>query len=119
MEKDICFSGNILWVPNVSFAKVSGSRVHQSVVKVKGLSLKGAHSQLINYEVIESIAKEYLEHGKIATMHVPQRQFKYSSSNLHGIQTSNTLKSLKINPRMKGKLIDGYLYPFGYEFSGE
>ena len=91
----------------------------QSVVKVKGLSLKGAHSELVNYEVIESIAKEYLEHGEIATIHVPQRQFKYSFSNQHGIQTSNTLKALKINPSMKGKLIDGYLYPFGYEFSGE
>jgi hypothetical protein len=89
---------------------------NKTLVKAKGLSLKHAHSDLVNFEVMESMAKKYLETGEIVTVSAPQQQFGFSFDQTRGMRTKRTLKILQINPSaMKGELINGYLFPHGYE----
>ena len=92
----------------------------KTVVKAKGLSLKHAHSNLVNFEVMEKMAKEYLETGEIVKVYAPQQQFSFSLDPQQGMRTAKALKVLQINPReMKGQLVNEYLYPFGYETGRE
>jgi hypothetical protein len=84
----------------------------KTVVKAKGLSLRHAHSNLINFDVMEMMAKEFLETGEILKVFAPQQQFSFSLDPQQGMRTAKDLKVLQINPReMKGQLFNGYLYP--------
>jgi hypothetical protein len=77
--------------------------------KSKGVSLKRAHDQIINYE----IAKEIYFDNKIVS--VPQTVFSYQFSK--GIQVRHFEKTIKFNEKeLKGKLDRSThrLYPFGF-----
>jgi hypothetical protein len=83
-------------------------------VKAKGLSLKLAHEELVNFEVMEDMVKQYLEYQKCYKVQVPQ--FGFTWKPLKGMFTMLTLKNFEFKPdEMKGVLDGSKLYPFGYQ----
>lgn len=78
------------------------------IVKVKGLSLKHSHRDLINYESLKTMVLNP------QTIEVPQRNFVYRMG--HGIHINESLKQLTFDPEsMKGYLhTDHKVYPPGY-----
>jgi len=85
-----------------------------TTIKCKGLSLKYATENIVNFDEMESLVVEYLESKTTRQINVPQTTFAYRIG--QGITTQKTLKSLEFQPSiLKGILNDdGYLYPFGY-----
>jgi hypothetical protein len=80
--------------------------------KCKGVNLKRAHSNLINYDV----AKEIYLNGK--TVEVPQMVFGYKWGK--GISKRNFIKEIKFDERGLKGILDRrthQLYPFGWESS--
>jgi hypothetical protein len=78
--------------------------------KVKGCSLKLAHSKLINFDIM----KQLLHEGK--TVCVPQLSFDYKFGN--GISTREFLKSIQFDPAILKGDYDAELtrlFPFGYK----
>ncbi len=82
--------------------------------KCKGLSLKYATANIVNFDEMEALVIEYLESKTKRIISVPQTGFSYQLG--QGIHTQKTLKQLSFQPEiLKGDLDDqGYLYPFGY-----
>jgi hypothetical protein len=101
-------------------------KVH-TVVKAKGLSLKYAHSNLVNFEVMEEMMKEFLKDpdNYNQRIKVPQKSFSFSFNSQSqqsdnyiegGMRTRKTVKDLRINlSTMKGVLDGPFLFPFGHE----
>ncbi len=84
--------------------------------KVKGLSLKYATSDLVNYDTMENLVKTYLAGDDPEPILVPQKNFSWSINN--GMKTHLAMKELKFSPEeMKGDLdrATGRLYPFGFD----
>lgn len=83
-------------------------------MKIKGLSLRHAHSDLVNFKVMERLVLQNIEAKTVETIHVPQMTFKYNIS--EGVKTVKLLKRLAFNhEELKGELRGAKLYPFGHE----
>ena len=87
----------------------------ETLVKCKGVSLKHATRQLVNFKSMEQLVLDYLEHQETRSIKVPQTVFVYRFG--QGMHTYKMLKDLAFNPDdLKGNLdSEGYLYPFGFE----
>jgi hypothetical protein len=82
-------------------------------VKTKGVCLSLKTDPLINYETMKKAVQDYLTTGTSSKILVPQKAFSYTYEK--GIQVNNITKEFQLKPNdFKGKIIDGYLYPFGY-----
>lgn len=80
-----------------------------STFKCKGVSLKRAHGDIMNFQVAKKILLEN------ETVNVPQMTFDYKLG--HGISTRKFVKSLEFKPENLKGLYDRAttkLYPFGY-----
>lgn len=93
----------------------------ETLVKVKGISLKRATEDLVNFEVMENLVLDHFtpytgtdEDWVPLSVQVPQKNFTYRFG--RGITTHLMLKELKFNyETLKGELQpDGCLNPFGY-----
>lgn len=82
--------------------------------KCKGLSLKYATENIVNFDEMESLVLEYLESQTTTILRVPQTNFTYNLG--RGMHTSRALKTLEFQPNILKGVLDaqGYLYPFGY-----
>jgi hypothetical protein len=82
------------------------------IVKLKGVSVKHAHRNIINFEKIKELVKSTL-FGSYHKIAIPQYNFKYIVGK--GIATMEFIKnfSFKIS-ELKGDLDMGYVYPKGY-----
>lgn len=87
----------------------------ETLVKCKGLSLKHATRQLVNFDSMEKLVLDYLNHSETRSIKVPQTVFVYRFG--QGMHTYKMLKDLAFSPDdLKGYLDDqGHLYPFGYQ----
>lgn len=88
----------------------------KSMIKLKGLSLKHSTRDIINFEVLEDLLKEYLDTGIAPTpVKVPQMSFTYRIG--HTMTTRYFLKDAAFKPEcLKGVLDrDGVLFPFGFQ----
>lgn len=82
-------------------------------IKAKGLSIKLAHSELINFEVMEKMALEHLQTNQSRIIKVPQFTFKWDV--YRGMRTMKIEKDFTFKPEeMKGVLVKNILYPFGH-----
>ncbi len=88
---------------------------NETLVKFKGLSLKRATEDLVNFKVMEELVLEHLQGLPQRTLRIPQTNFNYRFG--RGMNTHRMLKDLKFNAdQLKGVLQpDGTLNPFGYE----
>jgi hypothetical protein len=86
----------------------------ENYIKIKGLSLKLAHEDMINFGVMEQMVKTYLDNKSLKTIQIPQYTFGYIPG--RPIFTRQYLKNLNFNVNdLKGTLHpDGRLFPFGY-----
>ena len=87
-------------------------------VKAKGVSLRYATDNLVNFESMKSFTTEFLanpEEPVRKRIKVPQTSFIWKP--IAGMKTYRFLKDLKMEVgQMKGNLShDGYLYPYGYQ----
>jgi hypothetical protein len=84
-----------------------------SEIKVKGLSLKLAHKELFNFDVMDKHIQTYLEMGESTCLQIPQKRFNYNPSK--GMMTEEYLKKLQFQPEiLKGDLVGGVVVPKGY-----
>jgi hypothetical protein len=84
-------------------------------VKVKGLSLKLAHEEFVNFAVMKHQVQHYLDTDHVDTIQVPQMTFTYKMG--QDMITRHYSKAFKFQPELlKGKLkkTNGQLYPHGY-----
>ena len=104
-------------------------KIH-TVVKAKGVSLKEAHSEIVNFQIMKQKVLDFLEFAETnnlarkdiarkatyaSTIQVPQMQFRFSLDPEEGMTTVKSLKDLKINPKdFKGVFRNGFILPFGY-----
>jgi len=87
----------------------------KTLVKIKGLSLKWATRDIIKFDVLEKMVKEYLDKVKNpTTVNVPQMNFSYRLN--HEMTTRYFLKHVAFKPSdLKGDLDEnGVLYPYGW-----
>lgn len=85
------------------------------VVKTKGVSLCRAVGGILNFASMKKMALDFIENEKVAPLMVPQSRFVYNYEFIR-----NDISWKAVGPRkeeMKGKLINGYIYPFGYNES--
>jgi len=85
----------------------------ETIIKIKGLSIKHAHRNVVNFDVLKSFVEEH-QKGLYPTLKVPQMRFKYKIG--EGIKTLNFLKRLHFDPeQLKGNLSPSLkVYPKGY-----
>lgn len=83
------------------------------IIKLKGVSVKHAHRNIINFQAIKDIVWETLL-GHRPSIPIPQYNFKYVIG--QGIATIEFIKKFcfKIG-ELKGDLRDGYIYPKGFQ----
>lgn len=85
---------------------------NETVIKLKGLSIKHAHKNIVNFEVLCDFIQNHVA-GVQKTVDVPQYRFKYKIG--EGIKTINFLKKLKFSAEhLKGDLVGMKIYPKGY-----
>lgn len=83
---------------------------NSEIVKIKGCSIKQAHKQLINFDVM----KEILMQGDLVEL--PQLSFDHKLG--EGMSTREFLKTVQFDPEiLKGDYDEEnyQLFPFGYE----
>jgi DNA polymerase type B, organellar and viral len=85
------------------------ARDGKNVIKLKGLTIKHSHKDLINFKSLEKMVLE-----RLPSMKVPQRNFVYTMG--QGIHIEERLKKLTFDPAcLKGYLhTDNRVYPPGY-----
>lgn len=93
-------------------------------VKAKGISLRHATDSLVNFDTMKSLALSFLPdtqlptHKRLKLIRVPQTSFVWTPQS--NMRTYRFLKDLKIDPEnMKGDLVDGILYPYGYQHTSQ
>lgn len=86
----------------------------KTMFKCKGVSIKLAHEQILNFEVMKCLVMDYLKYQKRSSVKVPQMNFIYRIGK--NMITWKSLKEVSFQPdQLKGILDDdGVLYPFGY-----
>lgn len=85
----------------------------ENYIKVKGLCLRRAHEKLLNFEIMKKTVLDYMQTTRISSISIPQFNFNYKIGT--GIQTTHSFKKFMFQPsQLKGQLVDGVLYPFGY-----
>lgn len=85
------------------------------MVKAKGISQKNATQSLVSYEKLKQNILAGLR-GEEEKISVPQTTFNYKTG--RGIHSYDSLKSFGFTVSgLKGKLINGHVYPFGYDES--
>jgi hypothetical protein len=90
-----------------------------TVVKAKGISLKYAHSNLVNFDEMEKMILDFLDNDRdndeLCRKMVPQKSLTTSSVGGY-MKTVLSLKEFGINHRSKwkGVLHGPLLYPFGH-----
>lgn len=84
-----------------------------SFIKVKGLSLKHSHRDMLNFDIFEQMVKHYIETGETEPKEIPQYTFQYSLG--QGMFTRYYMKLLRFQPEnMKGDLVGSIVYPKGF-----
>lgn len=84
-------------------------------VKAKGVSLKRATESIMNFEIMKQTVLEFLNNDHILVSHIPSTNFQWDMAG--GMKTILNYKKIMIRPgELKGELVNGYIYPFGYEF---
>ncbi len=85
----------------------------EEVVKLKGISIKYAHRNMINFNVLSTCIDEHVR-GEYIARNIPQMSFKYVVG--EGICTRNFIKKLKFQPELlKGNLSENLqIFPRGY-----
>lgn len=84
----------------------------ETIIKLKGLSIKHAHSKMVNFDTLVDFIHQHLE-GNYPEVELPQFQFKYKIG--QGMKTINFLKKLKFTPEnLKGTLKGMTIYPKNY-----
>lgn len=83
-------------------------------IKVKGLSLKMAHEEILNFNVMKSLVQQFLETGNSSTtVGVPQFTFRWGIN--RPMVTAPMVKLFSFQPELlKGDLVGDTLYPKGY-----
>jgi len=88
---------------------------NQTLLKLKGVSLKYSTQPLVNFDILEEMVKTFIATGTTFDLQVPQMNFVYRIGK--GIETWNHLKKVSFNPSdLKGNLSGATLYPFGWRF---
>ena len=87
---------------------------YYTAIKVKGLSIKHSHRNMLNFDIFAEIVRRYVEEGTLAgPLHIPQYTFNYQMG--QGIFTRYYTKRFAFQPELlKGKLYAGVVYPDGY-----
>ena len=85
----------------------------QELVKLKGLSIKHAHKDFVNFNLLDSFIESHIQQTP-KSCQVPQLNFVYKQG--VGIRTTEIFKILDFKPEnLKGVLhTDLRIYPFGY-----
>ena len=84
-------------------------------IKVKGLSLKLAHEDFLNFDVMKDQVLTYLATSQVSTIQIPQMTFMYKPGS--EMATRHYTKAFAFQPELlKGVLHQetGLLYPHGY-----
>jgi hypothetical protein len=86
----------------------------KTVTKFKGVCLKSAHSDILNFDKMNKMIESYFK-GEQMIVNVPQMSMVFSKKSLD-TRTTHSLKKVKFDAEtLKGFLhTDGYVYPFGY-----
>lgn len=86
---------------------------NETIVKVKGVSCKRAHSKILNFEVMVNLIKEHLQ-NRYPILNIPQMNFNYGYG--QGIVTTYSNKQISFQPEnLKGDIAPNLLvYPKGY-----
>jgi hypothetical protein len=86
---------------------------NNEIIKLKGLTIKHAHRNLINFETLNNCIDEHLM-NLYNQIQIPQMIFHYDPG--HGITTKTFLKALEFKPEtLKGILTTSLkVYPKGY-----
>lgn len=87
----------------------------KTLIKNKGVSIKHAHSSLVNFYTVRKLVLDYLNGDTVVPLQVPQMRFMWSQTS--EMETQEYLKRLTFSPyNLKGDLDKetGILYPFGY-----
>lgn len=83
-------------------------------IKVKGLSLKHAHKDVLNFEVMKQIVEEHLATGTTSIIDIPQMGFTYRFG--QAMTTAYYIKKFVFQPeQLKGELRGAILYPYGHQ----
>lgn len=87
----------------------------ETLVKAKGLTLKRATKNLVNFDTMYDIVDHYCSFGDSKTIQVPQTLFSYEIST--GITTRKIYKELKFQSSTQKGVIgtDRRIYPLGYD----
>lgn len=111
-EEDISKNGKITEFVGLG-PKSYGLKTEDSAfVKIKGLSLKYSHRDIINFDKLVGLILDHKE-NRYPVIDVPQMTFKYSLGK--EMQTIHFLKQINFQPEvLKGKLVGLNTYPFGY-----
>ena len=84
----------------------------ETIIKLKGLSIKHSHRNIVNFDKIKSFIYEHTQ-GNYPEVNVPQYAFRYKIG--EGIKTVNFLKKMKFSPdHLKGQLVGMNIYPKGF-----
>lgn len=98
--------------------KSYGLKAHNGVsyIKVKGLSLKNSHKNLLNFDVMKSMVLGFVNDKRTdITVSVPQFTFSWGLSENLPMMTRPMSKIFAFNPGdLKGVLIGDTLYPHGH-----
>ena len=86
----------------------------KTMFKCKGVSIKLAHEQLLNFEVMKNLVLDFLLDKKRSSTWIPQVNFVYRVG--RNMVTWKSLKEVTFKPEeLKGYLHeDGVLYPYRY-----
>lgn len=86
----------------------------KTMFKCKGVSIKLAHEQLLNYDIMKMLVLDFLEEKKKSSTWIPQVNFVYRVG--RQMVTWKSLKEVSFKPEeLKGYLHeDGVLYPYAY-----
>jgi len=84
------------------------------VFKCKGLYIKRAHKNIVNYNVMAELNRKTLQTGDSQKVDVPQTSFVWFETKY--LQTRNMIKHLNFSLDGFKGLVDetGYVYPYGY-----
>lgn len=88
----------------------------KTMCKCKGVSIKLAHEQLLNFEVMKKLVLDFLKEKKKSSTWIPQVNFVYRIG--RQMVTWKSLKEVTFKPEeLKGYLHEnGVLYPYHYCF---